>query len=232
MGDFSEKLKQSLPGLPIVALDVPGNGDLNEEKSKLNIHDVSEFLHQCMQQRYGKNYKVAIVSISMGAMVALDWANSFRQHVLAITLINTSVAGYLPFYRRLKSQNYYKILKALFSGIEQRERLILEMTSNQKIIPERLDERVNIAKSAPVKRINFIRQLISAARFKICKQPDVAIQILYSKNDNLVDPKCSMVLAKEWGVEVAETCDGGHDLTLDNPDWVLQQFLIFYKGLN
>jgi hypothetical protein len=41
--------------------------------------------------------------------------------------------------------------------------------------------------------------------------------------DKLVNPHCSRTLAQQWQAPLRAHDSAGHDLTLDEPDWVAQQ---------
>jgi pimeloyl-ACP methyl ester carboxylesterase len=68
-----------------------------------------------------------------------------------------------------------------------------------------------------------LRQLWAAARYRAPAQAPAPTLILASRNDALVDPSCSEELARRWRVPVRMHASAGHDLTLDDPDWVVDQ---------
>jgi predicted alpha/beta hydrolase family esterase len=49
------------------------------------------------------------------------------------------------------------------------------------------------------------------------------VLVLASLGDGLVDPACSWRMAKAWGVELRLHASAGHDLPLDDPEWVARQ---------
>ena len=44
--------------------------------------------------------------------------------------------------------------------------------------------------------------------------------LLASRNDGLVDVRCSRGLAAAWKVPLVEHASAGHDIPLDDPEWV------------
>ena len=68
------------------------------------------------------------------------------------------------------------------------------------------------------------RQLLAAARFHPPKEKlALPILLLNGASDQLVSPHCSRALADAWGLELRAHPTAGHDLTLDEPEWVLEQ---------
>ena len=57
--------------------------------------------------------------------------------------------------------------------------------------------------------------------------PSVPCLILSSECDALVHPKSSEELAKAWNVSHSVHPTAGHDLSLDDPMWVIQQIQKF-----
>jgi len=47
--------------------------------------------------------------------------------------------------------------------------------------------------------------------------------ILAGALDRLVDQRCSLTLARAWQTDIAMHPEGGHDLPLDQGQWVVQR---------
>jgi pimeloyl-ACP methyl ester carboxylesterase len=81
-----------------------------------------------------------------------------------------------------------------------------------------------IQRARPISRANALRQLLSAARFHApALAPEVPLLVLASRQDALVDPRCSRRVAELWRADFAEHPTAGHDLPLDDGPWVAQQ---------
>ena len=226
-GDFLAQLKQALPDEQVLALDLPGNGRLNRQRSPLRIQDmVAHCRAQLVSQNIAPPYN--ILAMSMGAMVAVAWSEMFPQEVTAQVLINTSMRPFSPFYHRLLPANYAQLLKLSLMGAtpEVWERAVLNLTSNRThddhddVLPLWLALR----HENPVSRSNAIRQLIAAARFHApFVKPPVSTLLLASERDHLVSVKCSKTLASHWQCELRVHDRAGHDLALDDGAWVIGQ---------
>ena len=87
-----------------------------------------------------------------------------------------------------------------------------------------INDWVSVRAQRPVRPLNALRQLLAAARYRAPAQaPDVPMLLLASTNDRLVDSRCSQALARAWHCPLAMHPDAGHDLPLDDADWVASQ---------
>jgi hypothetical protein len=69
--------------------------------------------------------------------------------------------------------------------------------------------------------MNTIRQLLAAASFKVADfRPSIPIQILGASMDRMVSVECSIKISKTWNLPLELHPTGGHDLTVDDPEWV------------
>lgn len=226
-GNFLKQFQQALPDSQIMALDLPGNGGLNQQRSPLRIQDmVAHCRAQLASRKIAPPYN--ILAMSMGAMVAVAWSEKYPQEVAAQVLINTSMRPFSPFYHRLLPANYALLLKlSLMSATpEAWERAVLHLTSNRvsddhdDVLPHWLALR----HENPISRSNAIRQLIAAARFHApLLKPSAPTLLLTSEQDHLVSVNCSKTLANRWQCDLRVHDSAGHDLPMDDGAWVIAQ---------
>jgi pimeloyl-ACP methyl ester carboxylesterase len=69
----------------------------------------------------------------------------------------------------------------------------------------------------------LLEQIAGAIRMRAPKDLRVPTLILASHGDRLVDPDCSWNLARRLGANLVMHRTAGHDLTLDDPNWVANQ---------
>ena len=207
---------------PVCTLDLPGCGSLFRQKSAASVPALRQQLQQQWAERYPEHQGEAVhlLAISMGGMLALDWAITSPQQVKSVVLINSSSAGLSPFWQRLHPRNYLKVLLCLLAGPLRREELIWQMTVNSPVQPELLKLWQQWAIEAPVSRINALRQLWAASRFRIMQQPDCPVLVVSSLADQLVSPQCSRALAKALNASLVTYTDAGHDLPLEAGPWL------------
>ena len=231
-GDFLGQFQVAKPADQIIALDLPGNGRLNQECSPVRIQDM---VAHCRAQLKARSIAPThnILAMSMGAMVAVAWSKMYPNEVTAQVLINTSMRPFSPFYQRLLPANYALLLKLCVASAspDAWERAVLQLTSNRlgdhqddahhdNILPLWLAYR----HENPVSRSNAVRQLIAAGRFRASLvKPPVPTLLLASERDHLVSVKCSQTLANHWQCNLRVHDTAGHDLPLDDGAWVIAQ---------
>jgi len=225
-GGFVAAFAQALPQARVIALDLPGNGQLHAGRSPANI---AAMVASCQAelQRRGECGPFHLLAMSLGAMVAAEWACQAPAEVAGCVLINTSFAPFSPFYRRLRPRNYAPLLRLALglASPEQTEQTLLHLTSNfaaahAAVIPEWTAAR----RARPVRAGNALRQLLAAARYRArARPPAVRLLLLASELDRLVDVQCSRSVAHRWGVTLQLHPSAGHDLPLDDPRWVIGQ---------
>lgn len=227
-GGFLEKFSKAFPDTNVLALDLPGNGMRFKDISPLSIHEMAASVREDFLRSKGEENH--LFAISLGAMVGIEWLRSWPEDFQSAVLVNTSLRGLSPIYQRLRPSNYPRILKMLFSkDPEYVERNILALTSHSRERFAELTELwVKIQKERPVSSRNAIRQIIAAARFHPPQEkPSLPILVLGAAGDELVNPSCSEAIAHAWSLPLRMHPRGGHDLTLDEPEWVLDQLKEF-----
>jgi len=228
-GDFIGQLQRAVVN-PVLALDLPGVGQALNESSPASIAQMVSLLRQRLTRQQGPYH---LLAMSLGAMVAIEWAAQYPQEINSLLLINTSAAGLTPFYQRLKWQSYPLVVQALFASVQKREQLILQLTANNVRLRQlQLPDWQHIALTRPVRKLDVLRQLLAASRFRLPQQPACPILLLASRADRLVDWQASQRMADLWQVPLLLHSCAGHDLALDAPDWLLQQVVPFYLQQN
>jgi pimeloyl-ACP methyl ester carboxylesterase len=233
-GEFTEQFRSAM-GTQIVTPDFPGNGRLRAEASPDSVAAMADACRaQLKQQGYEPPYR--LLALSLGAMVAVEWCAQHPDELERMVLINTSLAPYNPFYHRLRPANYPALTRFLIDGsITQRERTILRITSNKarsaQEQSELLERWVSYAQECPVTRANILRQLRAAITYRALPTAPISpLLLLASKQDQLVNVKCSLALAERWGSTIGLHPTAGHDLPLDDGEWVAQQVKEWIKG--
>jgi pimeloyl-ACP methyl ester carboxylesterase len=228
-GEFAQRLADRLdPTDEVVALDLPGNGSRNAGNSPASVPAMAAACRQDLADR-GLAPPYVFVGMSLGGMVALHGAYAFAEEVSGCILINSSLRGHGAFWQRLRPRNYARLgrLLLLFLSPFERERQVLLMTSAD---PQRHAEVARrwgtMAMQRPVSRSNALRQLAAAARYAPpAKPPAIPLLLLASAGDGLVSPHCSARLAAQWKLALRLHPNAGHDLPLDDPDWVVEKIV-------
>lgn len=224
-GGFPAILASALPGARIHTPDLPGNGTRHGEASATRVRDMVESCRQDLLAR-GIPAPYHLLALSLGGMVAVEWAHRYPQEIARCVLLNTSMRPYSPFYRRLRWQNYPALLRQLFLGDRRsQEALILRLTSRRHAAGHAalLDDWLGYQQQYPVSRRNALRQLLSAARYRApAIRPAMPVLVMAGAQDQLVDHRCSLQLARAWQADCLIHGEAGHDLALDAGPWVAQ----------
>jgi alpha-beta hydrolase superfamily lysophospholipase len=232
-GGFVERLGSALgPGEVLVPLDLPGAGRARGQASPATVPSITAACRRALALQ-GAQPPYRLVAMSLGAMVAIQWTHDAPGEVAGCALINTSLRGLSPFWERLRPRNYGRLLGLLLPGLPvlARERMVLAMTSSR---PEDHSdvpgEWARIARERPVSRTTVIRQLVAAARFSASGPPPASTLLLASKGDGLVAPRSSRRMAERWGAPLQMHADAGHDLPLDDPDWLVRELVAWARA--
>lgn len=224
--DFPQRFQNAFPGVEPILLDLPGNGTLHDRESPTSIAGMVESVRKQLD-RQNIHGPVNVIALSLGAMTAIEWMESFPGDIERAVLINTSLRGMSRFTERLRPANYPAILRELLFSRDpvQHEQLILDITTNLYPDKTALAEKwAGYARAEPTSRANSLRQLLAAARYSApASRPHEHVLVLHSLGDRLVNPVCSQRIAEAWRWPLATHPDAGHDLALDDGDWVIRQ---------
>ena len=236
-GEFPTIFQNALDAQNVVVLDLPGNGSLHAQTSATSVTEMANHCHTQLK-KLGYTPPYCVLAISLGAMVAVAWHDLFPADLEKMVLVNTSLAPYCPFYRRLRPANYPALVRhILFGSNARREELILRLTSSlnnhSKHKRAILDQWIGYAREYPVTRANILRQLRAAGRYRApSSEPSVPVLLLAGHQDRLVNAKCSITLAQRWHCAIRLHPTAGHDLPLDDGIWVSQRIKEWLDSLN
>ncbi|CAN7183244.1 alpha/beta fold hydrolase [Polaromonas sp. LjRoot131] len=236
-GDFAERLARALPGSAsaatrVLALDLPGNGVFCREDSPATVRAMADFAREQLRSR-GLAPPYRLVAMSLGGMVAADWALRHPQEVDGLVLINTSMRPLGRASERLRPANWLPLalVAARWQDADHAERVIHRITCNRSTSLEQdLAAWIRIRQDAPVSAANAWRQLKAAAAFTMAAPPACPVLVLSSAADHLVHPRCSARLAQAWQAAHHEHPWAGHDLPHDDADWVCRRIAGWAEG--
>ena len=231
-GSFAQAFERALPGQHMTAMDLPGNGLRHREPSPASVRGLvascrAELAAQGLKPPYG------VLAMSLGAMVAVEWARVAPGELARCVLVNTSLRPFSPFYERLRPAAYPALLRCAMPWATPQaiEGTVLQITSNRASahLPV-VDDWVAVRRQRPVSTSNALRQLVAAARYTAPASPPAGgtppsgrFLLLASRQDRLVSSRCSQAIAKAWQVPLRWHPWAGHDLPLDDGQWVIEQ---------
>lgn len=223
----------------VLALDLPGNGEFYRQASPRSVRGMLDFARRQLRAR-GLQPPYSLLAMSLGGMVATDWAQRYPQEVARLVLINTSMRPFSGVTERLRPGNWlHNWLRLAWlaacwqsSGCaDPAERVIHQLTCQHLASrDEDLAAWVRIRQDAPVSAANACRQLWAAAAFSSTAPPRCPALVLSSRADQLVHPRCSIRLARAWQAEHHEHPWAGHDLPHDDAAWVCRRIAGWLDG--
>lgn len=222
-GEFPERLGERLAAT-VLCPDLPGFGTEAHRPSPSRIAAIVEDVRARLAAQAQPCH---LLGLSLGGMLAAAWASAHPDEIAGCVLVNTSLRPFSPFWQRLRPKNYPALLGLALAGEREAESLILATTRNLCADPEAvLADWLAIRRSAPPSRADSLRQLAAALRYRAPDEaPRVPTLVLASARDALVDPRCSRTLARRWSTAYREHPSAGHELPLDDGDWVAEQIL-------
>lgn len=234
-GRFPEIFEASLKGDKVFFLDLPGSGTELRRRSPQSVRAICDDVHErflALKKREGGEW--SFLALSLGGMVALEWAARYPEEVQKLVIINSSAANLSLPWERLN----WKLIPTLLKASTQkdpvlREKAILMLTSNR---PREDLERTAVqwaafADNPTLSRKNALKQLGAAVAFKAPAKEKIHCKtlVLSSMRDRFTSAKCSYSLSRHYGFHQAVHPTAGHDLTLDDPEWVSEQVRVFLQ---
>ncbi|KXU82672.1 hydrolase [Paraburkholderia monticola] len=225
-GATSTATAASSTGVRVLLLDLLGNGEFVQRRAPASVAGMVACMREAALET-GVPSPYNVLAMSLGGMVATDWAQRHPGEIERLVLINTSMRPFSRAHERLRPSAWPGLLgvAAHWSDAADAESGIHRLTCNTvDTLEADLAAWTAIRRSAPVSRANALRQLWAAARFSAAAAaPSCAVLILSSRADGLVNPVCSAKLATAWGAPHREHPWAGHDLPHDDPAWTAAQ---------
>lgn len=225
-GVFPEHLLKEVralqPGVKLHLLDLPGTGALRRQASPTQV---SAIVDECRTelQRRGVSGSISVLGMSLGAAVLSDWANRYPGEIEAGVLINPSLRPFSELFRKSRPLNYLGLALLSLSrfSARMREERVLQLTTRLTPSQAVIERWLELQRQHPLGVRNTARQLLASLRYRASRtRPAAPMLLLCSKADTLVDWRCSQAISRAWGAPLRLHTKAGHDLPLDDPQWV------------
>lgn len=229
-GDFVDVFQARFPGTEIHAIDLPGIGEFRNIESPTSMTGITEFVRTEARKQMPDG-KFAVLALSLGGMVAMEWMNTFADDLESVVLINSSAKD-SRFYHRLRYQVWSDFVAVLTTtNLREREKKLIDIIINsEEGKAKAFPLWAKIAVEQPVKFSTFAKQLLAASRFSGIKNNSrVPVLVLNSLGDRLVDPGCSEALHQKFQWRLERHPWAGHDLTWDDAAWVTDYIHRFFS---
>lgn len=227
--DFPDFLQKKFPNAKITLLNIPGTGEYFEQVSPSRVSDFVSALRMDFLAAKETHEVAVLIAISLGGMISAEWMRRHPNDFQKTVLINTSFGCLSPWHQRMQPAALFRLVTLPSVQASQRERTILKLVShNQSTFEQSANHWDAIRRERPVSLSNSLKQLKAAASFKLGGwKPSVPVLLIASTHDRLVSVACSRKIAETWQVPLLEHSSGGHDLPLDDPEWIADQVRAF-----
>lgn len=218
-GPFPETFEAKVPGARAVTIDLPGVGTEAGKPSPARIDRIVDHV----RGRWSKDGEPwGLLAISLGGMVAADWVYRFPGDFSRVVIINSSAGDLSPPNHRMRLQNLPSLARSVASrDLETRELGILGLTTSfhgsNRTLAREWARYLEEARPRPQVAV---AQLVAALRFRAPPRLPIPSLVLTSEGDRFTASSCSRRLAERFGSDFYVHATGGHDLPLDDPEWV------------
>jgi pimeloyl-ACP methyl ester carboxylesterase len=225
--DLPEKLQKAFPQDRVITLDSPGVGYRLGDTFPLSINRVVPMVRADAERKLGHQLKnVILFGTSLGGMICTSWKFHYPDEIIGMALINSSNSTLSPMFQRLKPSALVQLINIAFTlAPSKRQQKILNLVTNLKSRdPGILEAFTKIQIERPPLTTTLLRQLFAAGTFT----PEIApsktpVLILGSAKDRMVSYECSVRLAERFQGTLKTHPEGGHELNVDDPDWVVNE---------
>lgn len=237
--DFPQALERSLVGARAHPLDLPGAGTERERRPPCSLagvaRDIAERVeHLVDSSAVAPHEPWAVLGLSLGGMIALELCREHPSRFHAAVVLNASSALSPPL-ERFQPAAARVLAAALWREPLAREEAILRLTSRLDPVRRRhyAERAAAVAVQRPARPLAIALQLLAASRFHPSQSPPRPVPLLFlsSARDDLVSPRCTDALARHHRAPHLQHPWAGHDLPLDDPDWVCAQLRLWSEAI-
>jgi pimeloyl-ACP methyl ester carboxylesterase len=223
--DFISELKQVLNPKEIHLVDLPGSGKFLSQKSPTSVAKIVDMARS--HQTFNHERKRLIVAISLGGMVAWEWVTRYPNDFDAMVMINSSLAGISPTFKRLQPKaliDFFRIAAAPKGTVK--EKLILDLCSNHTQNASKIHPHwTQLSLEANMHFPNVLSQLLAGMRFRPKKIPSLPLLVVAAKHDRLAHYSCSETIANLSKAKfvLCEDQSVGHAFHVDGPEFLVKE---------
>lgn len=224
-GPFLPAMKAASNGSEVVALDLPGTGTRLRDRAPRSMRETVDRVRDEARSRGLLGGRLLLFGISLGGMVAMDWANRHPEDLAGVAIAASSASNLSKPLERFSLVGIASVVvNRVTRDPERRQRRLAWLLSSRRDIRDRVvRDWMQIERDRPVSFATLRAQIEAASRWRAPGSLPVPSLFLVGRKDRLVHPDCSRALARRYAAPLEVHPDAGHDLTTDAPDWVADQ---------
>lgn len=229
-GAFPSVLRQkSGDKVEVRRLDLPGIASASDRPAPLSVAAMVEDLNERFEpERAETPGPWGLLGVSLGGMVTLEWTRAHPELFSAAVVVNSSSGNTAGLFRRLRPANLTTLMRAARAQGAERELVVLGMNTTRHGDDRALaEEWAGYRAEAPVTPKVLLGQLVAGLRYWAPRRLTVPTLFVSGRADRFVDPICTRRLARRFRARHLEHPDAGHDLPLDEPEWLAEHMLDF-----
>jgi pimeloyl-ACP methyl ester carboxylesterase len=211
------------PSAAFFALDLPGTGVYCQERSAGSVEGIVAQLRERIADA-GLSGPFGLVASSWACAVAAEWARQFPQELGALVLISPGMRPFSSVFRAVHWELWPTVLSMILgrrSPLPRERRVWRSHTQLRKITLEELRRWRDLRAQHPVKARNGLAHAVAAWRYEASRRrPASPVLLLAGKGDTWLDWRISAAISRAWGAAFRLHPAAGHDLLLDDPQWV------------
>lgn len=167
-GPFLQALKTAADGSEVVTLDLPGTGTRLHDTAPRTMRETVERVRDEASSRGLLRAPVLLFGISLGGMVAMEWASSHPGDLAGIAIAASSASDLSPLLKRFSLVGFGNVVLSRFTrDPERRQRRIAWLVSNRRDLRDRVvREWVQIERDRPVSFETIRAQMHAASRWR------------------------------------------------------------------
>lgn len=229
-GEFTPLVRRAMPDATVVPLDFPGTGTRLREPTPKTMGELVERVRDEAMTKVEPGKPLFVFGMSMGGMAAMEWADRYPTETSGIVVVASSASNVSrPLARfSLRGIGAAAANRFLTRDPFAREARMVRLLMHTR---ERHDEAAKlwgeIARDRPLSSDAVRTQVRAAARWRAPEALKVPALFLVGARDKLVDPQCTIALARRFQTHAVVHPDAGHDLTTDAGPWAIEQMKDF-----
>ncbi len=230
-GGFVPMLAAAVPDADVRALELPGAGELRQLPWPGDVAAAMEDVRARAGGRDGA--RTFVFGMSLGGMLTMEWAARHPGELAGIVIGASSARDLSRPWQRMRPTALPAVLGGrLRRDVAAREAAIVRVVTNRTEQARAVGARwTEIARTRPVSGAAARAQIVAAMGWNAPARLEVPALFVVGTTDRLVAASCSRALARRYAAPLREHPTAGHDLSTDEPRWLVDEIVAWRAGL-